>query len=70
MAAGVDGPTKVVAAGSLVVPRGGRHTVIFRFRLPAGANEVLVESSARVPPVTWHFGGRTWSDTHPERTSW
>ena len=70
VAGGVDGPTKVVAAGSLVVPRGATHIVTFRFRLPSGANEVLVESSARVPPVTWHFGGKDWSDTHPERASW
>jgi hypothetical protein len=52
------------------VPRGATHIVTFRFRLPSGANEVLVESSARVPPVTWHFGGKDWVDTHPERASW
>ena len=55
-------------------PRGGLEREVLAALAaaarPMSANEVLVESSARVPPVTWHFGGRAWSDTHPEHASW
>jgi hypothetical protein len=62
---GVDGPTRVNAVGYLELPRGEERTITIRFRLPAGLGELVVEPSARVPPITWHAGHRTWQDTQP-----
>ena len=70
LVAGVDGPTKVSAAGYLDVPAGTEHTVTLRFQLPAGFSSLEVEPSARIPPVTWHFGHRTWQDLRAERVAW
>lgn len=67
---GIDGPTKVSAAGDLNLARGAVATITLRFQLPEGANELLVEPSARVPPITWHFQGRRWEDTGPEHLEW
>jgi hypothetical protein len=70
LAAGIDGPTKVTAVGYLRIARGATQTVRINFRLPAGFNSLLVEPSARIPPLTWHFAGRTWEDEAPERLEW
>jgi hypothetical protein len=70
VASGLDGPTKVAADGPLRLARGATQTVTVRFRLPAGFSELTIEPSARIPPVTWHFAGRTWFDDHPERLEW
>jgi hypothetical protein len=70
LAGGLDGPTKVAAAGDLELARGASGTVTVRFRLPPGVEELRVEPSARVPPITWHFQDRTWEDTAPERLEW
>jgi hypothetical protein len=67
---GTDGPTKVLGTGFLRIARGAVRTVTVTFRLPAGVSSVLVESSARVPPITWHRGSKTWRDTKPERQEW
>jgi hypothetical protein len=70
LAAGLDGPTKMAAVGYLRLARGDALSVTVRFRLPEGFDELRVETSARNPPLTWHFAGRTWSDTAPERLEW
>lgn len=58
--AGADGPTRV-AATQIVLPAGGETTITFSFALP-DVEGVVVEPSARVPPVRWHFGERTFTD--------
>jgi len=62
---GRDGPTKVVAAGPLRVAPGASATVTVSFVLPEGLADVVVEPSARVPPITWRYRGETWQDTSP-----
>ena len=70
LASGLDGPTKVAAAGDLRVGRGAAGAVTVRFRLPPGVTELQLEPSARVPPITWHFDGRTFEDYAPEHLEW
>jgi hypothetical protein len=67
LAGGRDGPTKVVAVTNIRVDRGETVELLVRIELPEGFRELRVESSARVPPVTWRFAGRTWVDDHVER---
>jgi len=62
---GRDGPTKVVGAGPLRVARGASARVKVRFTLPAGLDHLVVEPSARVPPIAWRSGAAQWRDTAP-----
>jgi hypothetical protein len=70
LAAGIDGPTKSVAGGYFQIPRGQTLRATVDFELPAGTHEVEVEPSARIPPITWHYGHVRFSDTSPERLAW
>jgi hypothetical protein len=70
LASGLDGPTKVAAAGYVRLLRGTARTVTVHFLLPKGFDSLLVESSARTPPIRWHFNGRTWTDEAPEHAEW
>jgi hypothetical protein len=70
LVAGIDGPTKASAAGFLRIAAGSGRTVTLRFQLPAGLSHLTVEPSARIPPITWHFGHMTWQDLRPERVAW
>jgi hypothetical protein len=65
--AGRDGPTRTVAAGPLRVAPGATATVTVEFVLPGGLNEMVVEPSARVPPIRWRYRGEQWEDTAPHR---
>jgi hypothetical protein len=68
--AGIDGPTKSVAGGYFQVPRGQTLRATIDFELPAGAQAVEVEPSARIPPITWHYGPARFTDSSPERLAW
>ena len=70
LVAGIDGPTKTAAAADVQLARGATLTVTIRFQLPDGLDAMTVEPSARIPPVTWTFGDRRFTDTHPERLEW
>jgi hypothetical protein len=59
---GPDGPTRVVSA-ELQVAAGATASVVVRFHLPPKADELVVESSGRVPPMHWRFGPNAWKDT-------
>ncbi len=61
-AAGADGPTRVAACPVTVAAR-TEQEVVLRFHLPAGADVVLVEPSARIDAARWHYGDRTFRDT-------
>jgi len=63
---GPDGRAWVVA-GLVEVPRGEAAEAVVTFRLPAGADPMVVEPSARVPPVGWSAEGERWSDSSPHR---
>jgi hypothetical protein len=69
VAAGPDGPARVIATTAQLA-RGERRRVTIRFRLPATVDELLIEPSARQPPIRWHWGDRTWVDDHAERLEW
>lgn len=69
VAAGRDGPTSVIAV-QVEVPRGRSRTFVLRFRLPAGADSLRVEPSARVPDVGWTVGEEFWRDTRRRQLSW
>ena len=66
---GADGPTQVDSA-AVDLRRGEQRVVTIRFRLPAGANEIEVEPSARFPAIRWHFNGQSWADTSARSISW
>lgn len=59
---GRDGPSRVVAV-EVRLDRGASTTVDVRFRLPRRHGRIVVEPSARVPAMTWHYGARRWQDT-------
>ena len=67
---GTDGLTKVLGTGYLRIARGAVRTISFTFQLPKGVSSIRVEPSARVPPITWHRGTKTWQDTRAERQEW
>ncbi|MDP9070255.1 MAG: DUF4012 domain-containing protein, partial [Actinomycetota bacterium] len=68
VAAGEDGPTRVVAT-PVVVPRGTERAVVVRFVLPARA-VVRVEPSARLPASTWQHGTARWRDDRARVLVW
>jgi hypothetical protein len=70
VASGLDGPTKVVAGGYFRVARGQTLHASVDFQLPPGFRSVQVPSSARIPPITWHFGHASHTDTASERLAW
>jgi hypothetical protein len=67
--AGGDGPTRVVGF-QLDLPRGESRTAILRFHLPAGADHLVVEPSARVPAISWHYGSSEWEDSASRVANW
>jgi hypothetical protein len=67
--AGPDGPVQVRAV-PIDLKRGEEVTVTMKFHMPSGFTHVEVGSSARVPPVTWHFGDQIWQDTATHPVSW
>jgi len=67
--AGADGPSWVVAT-YVEVPRGQSRSVVVRFRLPPGSRALVVDSSARIPPVAWTFAGTEWRDRAGHRIEW
>ncbi|MCZ7530347.1 MAG: DUF4012 domain-containing protein [Acidimicrobiia bacterium] len=68
-AIGSDGAAQVIA-GEIEVPRGGTLEAVVTFLLPEGVDEITVESSSRVPGVSWSAEGDVWTDTTPRRVVW
>jgi hypothetical protein len=66
---GADGATRVVGF-QLDLPRGETRTVVLRFHLPGGADHLVVEPSARVPGITWHYGSSDWEDSESRTAKW
>jgi hypothetical protein len=69
VAAGPDGPTRVVAAEVRLL-RGEQRQYVLRFTLPEGFDRLTVEPSARYPAVGWTDGARTWVDDNSREISW
>ena len=68
-AAGPDGPCRVIAR-EVRVPRGAERELVVLFRLPGRAGSMVVEPSARVPPVEWSFRGLEWEDRERQVVGW
>ena len=66
---GADGPTRVVGF-ELDLARGESRTLVLRFRLPADVRELVVEPSARVPAISWHYGSEDWKDSASRTANW
>ena len=64
--AGPDGPTRVIGA-EIELPRGTSTELSITFDLPLAWESIEVMPSARVPPVQWTAGDRTFSDIRPEQ---
>ena len=51
----------------VVLPRGTSTELTVAFELPLSWESIEVLPSARVPPVQWTAGDRTFADIRPER---
>jgi hypothetical protein len=69
VAAGADGPTRVVAT-YVALQRGQSRTLTVQFTLPTGVREVAVEPSARVPGERWRAGSDQWVDAGAHVLGW
>ena len=69
VAAGPDGPTRVIA-GQVVIPRGETATLTVRFTRPLTSGTFHVEPSARMPSSRWTVGGRAFSDARGRSLAW
>jgi hypothetical protein len=69
VAAGADGPTRVVAA-TVRVNRGETVETTVKFTMPARVAEVRIEPSAREPGILWRFGDKEWQDRASRHIQW
>lgn len=68
-AAGPDGPTRVLAT-PVSIMRGEERTLLVPFTLAGGHGSLRVEPSARVPPIRWSSGARSWTDEEARTVRW
>ena len=61
---GDDGPTRMMST-QLDIQPGQQVVVTFGFDLPTSWRQVEVQSSARIPRITWSAGGEQWKDAAP-----
>jgi hypothetical protein len=66
---GRDGRAQVITTPIRLAP-GESREVLLTFRSPGHRGALVVEPSARVPPVTWHYGARTWQDSRQRAANW
>jgi hypothetical protein len=69
VAAGPDGPTRVVAT-YVGLTRGQEKTLTVQFTLPPGVRSVVVAPSARVPGERWQAGTDQWVDAGAHVVRW
>jgi hypothetical protein len=69
VAAGADGPARVVATDLTLAP-GSERELVIRFTLPAGVRTIDVEPTARVPGVEWSGPTGGWSDGEGHTLTW
>ncbi|HEX4127401.1 MAG TPA: DUF4012 domain-containing protein [Acidimicrobiales bacterium] len=65
---GAEGPAWVLAT-PIDMKAGQSETDVIRFSLPASGSTTVL-SSARVPGETWHYDGRTFTDTALQTLTW
>lgn len=68
-AAGADGHSTVLAA-PVVVEAGTSVTRTFRFTLSGSHGSVRIEPSARIPPTTWAYAGKSFTDATAHTVRW
>jgi hypothetical protein len=69
VAAGSDGPARVVATDLSLEP-GAERDFVVRFALPPGPGSMVVEPTARLPGVEWSDPTRTWADGRRHVVEW
>jgi hypothetical protein len=69
VAAGPDGPTRVIAT-QMQVMRGASADFTLTFTVPPGYEHVTIEPSSRYPTVTWTADGKTWQDNSARTIRW
>ncbi len=69
VAAGADGPARVVATDVTLAPGASRELVV-RFTLPAGVRTMQFEPTARVPGVAWTDAIGAWTDGDTHTVTW
>jgi hypothetical protein len=69
VAAGPDGPARVVATDVSLAP-GARRELVVRFTLPPGLRTMRIEPTARVPGVEWRDPAGGWTDGDEHTVTW
>ena len=64
---GPDGPTRVIGV-EVQLARGEEVSITVTFDAPG--DELVVEPSARVPPISWRVGDLEWTDDQSEHVQW
>jgi len=66
---GAEGPVWLLAV-PVDVKAGRTQTVVVHFKMPGDHGSVTVEPSARIPPESWTFRHRSFTDATPVSLSW
>ena len=66
---GAEGPVWVLAV-PIDVKAGRTQTVVVHFTMPGTTGSMVVQPSARIPPESWTFRGRKFTDAAPVTLSW
>ena len=69
VAAGADGPARVVATDVTSAP-GAQRELVVHFTLPAGVRTMQIEPTARVPGVEWSDATGSWTDGDVHTVTW
>lgn len=69
VAAGPDGPARVVATDISLTP-GAQRELVVRFTLPPGLRAMRIEPTARVPGVEWSDPAGSWTDGDKHAVTW
>jgi hypothetical protein len=68
-ALGAEGPVWLLAT-PVAVQAGTTEKIVVTFRLPPGHGSMTIVPSARLNPVSWHYGGAVYNDGAPFTLSW
>jgi hypothetical protein len=69
VALGAEGPVWLLAV-PIDVKAGRSQTVVVHFTMPGASGSVTVEPSARIPPESWSFRTKSFTDAAPTTLSW
>jgi Protein of unknown function (DUF4012) len=66
---GAEGPVWLLAV-PVDIKMGRTQTVVIHFVIPGTSGSFTVEPSGRIPPETWSFRGKSFTDASPMVLSW